>query len=92
MLIYNSLDNFLLLNFPEMRVRDIFCKETAKDFSFSELLFLNNSQTDLKIFNKFLLYLIFSTDLGLDHYFPLNFPERRVRDIFCKSLQRGFSV
>ena len=44
-------------------MRDIFCKEPAKGFSFSELLFLNNSQTKLKMFNKFLLYLILSIDL-----------------------------
>ena len=36
-LIYSSLNNFFLLNFPEIRVLDIFCKEPAKDFSFSEL-------------------------------------------------------
>ena len=50
-------------DFLDIRVRDIFCKEHAKGFLFSELLILNNSQTKLKMLNKFLLYLILSSDL-----------------------------
>ena len=28
----------------------------------------------------------------LDHYFTLNFPERRVRDMLCKEHGKSFSV
>ena len=47
--------NLMFVDFLEIRVRIMLCKEPAKGFSFSELLFLNNSQTKLKMFNKFLL-------------------------------------